>query len=239
MKRPAIIQWLFPELAEQEPESPKATKPAPLPKPAPTVKPVVESDGGIKPRVGRDSEVLFQETLSGIGPVLYIRAKKVRQLRLSVNPRGTVTMKVPPGESIARARQFLRSKKDWIGRHLAIFWQFKPPAAGSHLPVETLEQSCRRIVGRLGELSSQHGLAYSGVTFRHQKTRWGSCNRNNRLSLNLGLALLPPELLDYVLLHELVHTRIKNHGKPFWTELTGLMPDARARAVELRNHRPS
>jgi len=184
-------------------------------------------------------EVLFHETLDGIGPILYVRSKKARQLRVTLRPGKPVLVTVPRGETLAHARQFLRRKKNWIGRHLAMFRQFAAQASRHKGPVETLEQSCRRIVGRLGELSTQHGLPYSGVTFRHQKTRWGSCNRNNRLSLNLGLALLPPELLDYVLLHELVHTRIKNHGKPFWAELIGLMPDARARAVQLRDYKPS
>ena len=216
-----------------EPATPKPPKQLPPARPKPGRKP--SDRGGTE----NGSEVLFKETLGGIGPILYIRTKRARQLRVTLRPGKPVTVTVPRGESVVHARQFLRRKKDWIGRHLAMFRKFKPPAAGSQLPGETLEQSCRRILGRLGELSTQHGLAYSGVTFRHQKTRWGSCNRNNRLSLNLGLALLPPELLDYVLLHELLHTRIKNHSKPFWAELIRLMPDARPKAVELRKYRPN
>lgn len=223
----SIIRWLFPELAEQEPVAPQP------PKVLIRIKPP-EPRVPVKPKFKPDPEVLFQETLSGIGLIVYVRA---RQLRLSVNPHGTVTMKVPPGESIAHARQFLRSKKDWVRRHLETFRRFPKP--GAEGVGETLEQAGRRIIARLRELSAMHGLAYSGVAFRHQKSRWGSCNRNNRLSLNVGLGLLPPELLDYVLLHELLHTRIKNHGKAFWAELTGLMPDARARAIRLREHRPS
>jgi predicted metal-dependent hydrolase len=233
VKRPAIIQWLFPELAQQEPAAPK------LPKQLPPAKPKPGRKTATRRKMESSPEVLFHETLDGIGPILYVRSKKARQLRVTLRPGKPVSVTVPRGESVAHARQFLRSKKAWIGRHLAMFRQFAAQASRHKGPVETLEQSCRRIVGRLGELSAQHGLPYSGVTFRHQKTRWGSCNRNNRLSLNLGLALLPPELLDYVLLHELLHTRIKNHSKPFWAELVRLMPDARARAVELRNHRPS
>lgn len=232
MKRPTIIQWLFPELAQQEPAAPKPPK-APPAEPKPGRKPAVR--GGTE----NGPEVLFKETLGGIGPILYIRTKRARQLRVTLKPGQAVTVTVPRGETVTHARKFLRSKKDWIGRHLAMFRKFSAQATTSKGPAETLEQSCRRIVGRLGELSSQHGLPYSGVSFRHQKTRWGSCNRNNRLSLNLGLALLPPELLDYVLLHELLHTRIKNHGKAFWVELVRLMPDARQKAVELRKYRPN
>jgi predicted metal-dependent hydrolase len=230
VKRPAIIQWLFPELAEQEPAAPMPPKVLIRVKQPEPMAPV-------KPKFKPEPEVLFQETLSGIGLIVYVRAWRARQLRLSVNPLGTVTMKIPPTETLAHARQFLRSKKDWVLRHLETFRRFPKP--GLEGGGETLEQAGRRIIARLRELSAMHNLPFSGVSFRHQKTRWGSCNRDNRLSLNVGLALLPPELLDYVLLHELVHTRIKNHGRAFWAELTGLMPDARARAVQLRNHRPT
>jgi predicted metal-dependent hydrolase len=65
------------------------------------------------------------------------------------------------------------------------------------------------------------------VTIRNQKTRWGSCSAKNNLSLNIKLALLPDELRDLILVHELVHTRIKNHGPDFWRELKSIYPDAR------------
>ncbi len=226
VKKQTIFEWLFPGLKPAEPEPPKvllrikSSEPAAPP----------------RPRLKPEPEVLFQETLSGIGLIVYVRAWRARQLRLSVSQAGTVTMKVPPGESIAHARQFLRSKKEWVRRHLETFRRFpKPGAEGDG---ETLEQAGRRIVARLRELSGLHNLPFSGVSFRHQKSRWGSCNRQNRLSLNIGLALLPPELLDYVLLHELVHTRVKSHGKAFWAELVRLMPDAQQRQEALKKFRP-
>lgn len=185
-----------------------------------------------------EAEIVFRETLKGIGLIIYVRSPRARQLRLTLKGGQPITVTVPRGETISRARKFFRSKKDWVLRHLAVFQRFKPTTSRRESG-ETAEQFCRRIVERLRELSAAHGLPFSGVTFRHQKTRWGSCNRNNRLSLNLGLALLPPELLDYVLLHELVHTRVKDHSSAFWEELTRIMPDARQKAVELRKYRPA
>ncbi|NLH17276.1 MAG: M48 family metallopeptidase [Phycisphaerae bacterium] len=189
-------------------------------------------------RLSADTEVLFRETLRGIGPIEYIRSSRARQLRLTLSGGQPITVTVPRGETISRARKFFRSKKEWVLRHLAVFQRFKP-ATSPRESGETAEQFCRRVVEKLRELSEAHGLSFSGVTFRHQKTRWGSCNRQNKLSLNLGLALLPPELLDYVLLHELVHTRIKDHSPAFWEELMRIMPDAKRRAVELRKYRPA
>ena len=82
---------------------------------------------------------------------------------------------------------------------------------------------CRRI----GELAQLHNFVYNRVSIRKQKTRWGSCSTKNNINLNANLLHLPPELMDYVLLHELVHTRVKNHSKDFWDELETVVPNAR------------
>lgn len=69
---------------------------------------------------------------------------------------------------------------------------------------------------------------------REQRTRWGSCSGKNNISLNVKLVLLPEELIDYVILHELVHTRIHNHGKKFWDELDIYTGNAKAVAKRLK-----
>ena len=75
------------------------------------------------------------------------------------------------------------------------------------------------LVARLRELAEIHGFSYNRVYVRNQKTRWGSCSYQNNISLNMKLVRLPEVLMDYILIHELVHTRIKNHGKRFYAEL--------------------
>ena len=73
--------------------------------------------------------------------------------------------------------------------------------------------------GRLKELSVKFGFSYNKVTVRNNKTNWGSCSQGNNISLNLQMMKLPDELIDYILLHELVHTRIKDHSARFWAKL--------------------
>lgn len=78
--------------------------------------------------------------------------------------------------------------------------------------------------GRLSELAEKYGFNYNRVTIRNNKRNWGSCSAKNNISLNMQMMKLPDELIDYILLHELVHTKIKNHGPKFWeglNELTG------------------
>ncbi len=80
---------------------------------------------------------------------------------------------------------------------------------------------------RLGMLAEQHGLSFKRVQIRGQRTRWGSCSSTGTISLNYKLLFLSPELVDYVLLHELAHTRHMNHSKAFWRKLSFMLPDAR------------
>ena len=77
---------------------------------------------------------------------------------------------------------------------------------------------------RLFEIAQQHGFQYNKVTIRNNRRNWGSCSSQNNISLNLQMMKLPDDLIDYILLHELVHTEIKNHSSKFWQrmdELTG------------------
>jgi predicted metal-dependent hydrolase len=72
---------------------------------------------------------------------------------------------------------------------------------------------------RLSELAQNHGFQFNRLTIRNNKRNWGSCSARNNISLNLQMMKLPDELIEYILLHELVHTRIKNHGPHFWQKL--------------------
>lgn len=92
------------------------------------------------------------------------------------------------------------------------------------------------LIKRLFELAQQHGFAYNRVRIGNHKTKWGSCSSKNHISLNIQLARLPQALIDYVLLHELVHTKIKHHGKGFWKELDKYVNDLPKRRSELSGY---
>lgn len=77
---------------------------------------------------------------------------------------------------------------------------------------------------RLQMLANQHGFTYGAVSIKHMQSRWGSCTQQQDIALNSFLMELPWPLIDYVLLHELVHTRIMAHGKPFWDEVAKYVP---------------
>ncbi len=90
---------------------------------------------------------------------------------------------------------------------------------------------------RTAKLAKEHCLSYKKVFVKNQKTRWGSCSRVNNINLNIHLMRLPDELIDYVILHELVHTLEKNHGKKFWAKLNELTGSAKHFDKELKAYK--
>jgi predicted metal-dependent hydrolase len=80
--------------------------------------------------------------------------------------------------------------------------------------------------GRTRHLAEKHGFKIGDVKVRNNKTRWGSCSGVNNISLNIHLMRLPQELIDYVIYHELVHTKVKNHSQKYWNELEKVLPGA-------------
>jgi hypothetical protein len=90
---------------------------------------------------------------------------------------------------------------------------------------------------RLKELAGQHGFKFENVSIKNASTRWGSCSSVNNINLNLHLMRVPEHLIDYVLVHELVHTVVKNHGEKFWMLLEQCYPNARKADKEMNNYR--
>lgn len=80
---------------------------------------------------------------------------------------------------------------------------------------------------RLRELAEHHGLAIAGFSIRNQKSRWGSCSREGRIALNFRLVQMPPDVSDYVLLHELMHLKQQNHSRRFWRLVELACPEFR------------
>ncbi len=89
---------------------------------------------------------------------------------------------------------------------------------------------------RINELANQFNLKFHKISVRNTKSRWGSCSYNNNISLSLHLMRIPDKLIDYVILHELTHTIVKNHSSVFWETLEKVCKNSKQLDRELKNY---
>ena len=99
-----------------------------------------------------------------------------------------------------------------------------------------LREAKRQLPLVLKSCAERYKLSYEHLTVRRMRTRWGSCSSRNRISLSSALIFLPEDLIEYVCLHELVHTVHKNHSPAFWHALEDLLPGALHLRKKLRDH---
>jgi predicted metal-dependent hydrolase len=92
---------------------------------------------------------------------------------------------------------------------------------------------------RLSTLAQKFDFEYKSISIRQLKARWGSCNSKNEITLNFFLMQLPWDLIDYVLLHELSHTKALHHGPEFWSIFETALPGAKQRRKLLKNYSPN
>ena len=100
------------------------------------------------------------------------------------------------------------------------------------------QQATVLLTPRLQQMAVQHGFVYKSVSIKRLTSRWGSCSSQKDIVLNSYLMQLPWQLIDYVILHELTHTRIMAHGTKFWAELGQYVPNLRDIRRQMRTHRP-
>ena len=87
---------------------------------------------------------------------------------------------------------------------------------------------------RVGHFAAGHGFEYGKIRISSARTRWGSCSSKGTLSFTWRLALAPLEVVDYVVVHELVHLRVKNHSPDFWRGVEAILPDYKSRRKWLK-----
>jgi predicted metal-dependent hydrolase len=174
--------------------------------------------------------------IEGIGPVCFTRSRRARRVIISVSPAKGVRVSVPMRVSVSKALDFVHKKQNWIRKHQAIIAQVenRKQALGIHLQTIDKAEATEKLKDRLGFLARDHGFNCNRVTVRQQKTRWGSCSPHNNISLNIKLAQLPEELMDYVILHELAHTRVHNHSRKFWAELDKYIKNSKSVSRRLK-----
>ena len=165
--------------------------------------------------------------LDEIGPVWVRRSRRAKHLNIHVRSSFQVWVVIPYGMSMRQAEKMILTKRTWIEKQREC-WRCREKRTRPAV-MKMPKNPQKMIRHELKVFEERYGYSVSQVSVRRQKTRWGSCSWKNDISLNVNIMRLPPALREYVILHELVHTRIKNHGQSFWEMLEEICPQAKKR----------
>jgi predicted metal-dependent hydrolase len=174
-----------------------------------------------------------------IGRIKLVKSRKARNLVASLEATGDIRVAVPYWASFKEAEKMITARNGWIKKYLSKMEKarHKHKQLIQDLPIVSDRKAKNIIMDRYQYLVMAHNFDFGlKVTFRRQRTRWGSCSAKNNISLNLKLARLPESLIDYVILHELAHTKIRSHKQPFWTELSKYIQNPKKSDKQLRGY---
>ena len=152
-----------------------------------------------------------------------------KTIAVEVRQDGSVLVRAPRNCPQSRIDTFLKEKQAWV---LAKVEEQKEKEADSMKiqPLSEAEQRLYRDKAReifeqkVSYYAQMMGVSYGRIAIRDQKTRWGSCSAKGNLNFNCLLMLTPPEVIDYVVVHELCHRKEMNHSKAFWSEVEKVLP---------------
>lgn len=170
------------------------------------------------------------------GAVRIRRNALAKYVRLRIKHDGSLSVTLPKRAALRYAKKLVDDSRVSIRASL----QKKLPAQRWTDADNKLlrKRAAAYFPRRLSWLAEQHGFTYRTIRFSSAETRWGSCSSSGTISLNIWLMTLPLELIDYVLVHELSHTRHMNHGKDFWTTVERCMADYKLQRRRLKQYNP-
>jgi predicted metal-dependent hydrolase len=160
-------------------------------------------------------------------------------MRLSVACDSSVTLTLPFGMGLNATQKFFQAKSAWIKRALEYFrlHPVKPKTKtvrGEYKKLKYQALSLAKI--KVKQWAEFYNVNYHRISIKNQKTRWGSCSRKGNLNFNYRIVHLRPELLDYLIVHEVCHLLELNHSHKFWTEVGKAIPNYKSLRAELRSY---
>jgi hypothetical protein len=170
-------------------------------------------------------------------PYTLKRYRRSKRVRLSISRERALLVTAPRTTPFYFIERILQEKEEWILKTLKYFEELPAPVSfGSEkkLYAKHKEDARELVVRRLEYWNQFYNFSWGRVSIRDQKTRWGSCSKKGNLNFSYKLALIPAELSDYVIVHELCHLKEFNHSKNFWDLLARAIPDGKERRKALR-----
>jgi predicted metal-dependent hydrolase len=148
------------------------------------------------------------------------KVEVIKSLRRSVVltvKNGRIIVKAPVGFSDRKIKAFLDTKRSWIDKRLKEFEESKNVPKLTSEEIEKLRNETYNIVNDFADKYSKIiGVSFNKITVKKQRSIWGSCSTKRNLNFNLLLSLMPKEIIEYVVIHELCHLKEMNHSNKFW-----------------------
>ena len=163
---------------------------------------------------------------------------RARRINITVHRGGIVRVTKPRRASMREIERFIAQSREWIMRMKK---RVESLSKTSRIESSKKEygkykkEALALAKGRIAHFSKTYGVAPQTVSIRNQKSRWGSCSHRGLISLNYRIVFLPPELADYIIVHELCHLREMNHSRRFWEIVAQEVPEYRERRMRLRS----
>ena len=157
-----------------------------------------------------------------------------KTIAIQIMPDGEVVVRAPMRMPTATIEGFVQNKTSWIEKQLArlpVVEKFTEVQMG-----ELVKKAKAVIPEKVAHFAPLVGVDYGRVSIRAQHTRWGSCSGRGNLNFNCLLMLAPPEVADYVVVHELCHRKEMNHSQRFWLEVERVLPNYRASKKWLKDN---
>lgn len=167
-------------------------------------------------------------------------SRLARHVTFKISPGDGLEVVVPYRYNITNLPEVFKRKKEWIFKHLKKNLEQRNlqdslPKLNREALANARQQAKKMIPLRTAQIAQTMNLTYNKITIRSQKTRWGSCSHHNNLNFNWRLILMPTEILDYVIIHELAHTVQHNHSKKFYEIVSRYCPHYKLLRKKLRH----
>ncbi len=168
------------------------------------------------------------------------QSPRARRFRLSMQLDGTLKVTVPLRLSLERIEPLIRAHTDWILHHqkkmrAKIVQQL--PAMDDLVSYKRCRKAAAEFVTKyLATLVERETVPKHVVRIKNHRTRWGSCSRQGTLNFNYRIVLLPSELAEYIIIHEVCHLYELNHSFRFWNQVARFLPDYAIRRKRLQDY---
>ena len=149
-----------------------------------------------------------------------------KTLALQLKEDGTPLVRAPLRMSVPTIERFLREHWDWVEKQQAKLAARPKAERMTEEELAALKARARGVfIARCAYYAPLVGVRFGQISVRSQHTKWGSCTAKGNLNFNCLLLLAPPEVLDYVVVHELCHRLEMNHSPRFWAQVKRVLPE--------------